>query len=99
MHPNMIARSSGELGVGGDQLIYTGSNLVTNMTLRSGTTASLLAVKDGSTIKWSISLIATTAAGDQVHSVAFPGGIKLGSNLTVTVSGTGALAYVAFKPH
>lgn len=97
MHPNMIARSSGALAVGAAQSISTVPCIVSALTLRSGTTGASLTILDGGTAKWALSLIATTAAGDQTVSVTFPGGLQISGALTATVVGTGALGYIALK--
>jgi hypothetical protein len=76
---------------------YAGRCRLTALTLRSGTTASKVTVRDGGaggTIVWELSLILTAAAGDQSHSISFPDGLLCATDMHVTVSGTGAEAYV-----
>lgn len=95
MPDNSVSSNAGEIGVVTDFSLSATPCVVTAITLRSGTTASSLVLKDGATVKWGISLIATTAAGDQTHSVSFPRGLKFSTSCIVTQVGTGSKGYVA----
>ncbi len=98
---NSISKSS--YGITADAVVSAVPAIITAITLRSGTTASSLVLYDNASaasgnIVWSVSLIATTAAGDQTHSISFPDGIVCTNGIYADWTGTGAIGYVAHKP-
>lgn len=76
------------------------AGLLYGITLNSGTTASSIIIKNGGssgTNIWKLTLIATTAAGDQTTSITFPVPIVCSTDIYATLAGTGATAYVQYK--
>jgi len=76
------------------------AGLLYGVTLRSGTTASSILLRNGGssgTVLWGLSLASTAAAGDTTTSVTFPYPIIFSTDIYATLTGTGALAYVAYK--
>ncbi len=84
-----------------DAIVSAVPCIITSITLLSGTTASSLKIYDNAaaatgTNVWSVSLIATTAAGDQSHSIA---GLEIActNGAYVDWTGTGAIGYIGYK--
>ena len=91
-------KSSG--AIASSAAITTTPCLVWAITFRSGTTAGSVVIRDGGaggTVIWTISYAATTAAGDVTLSKTFAKPIDCATSLYVTMSGTGAEAYVAYE--
>lgn len=97
MLANSVSSNAGEIGVVADFSLSATPCIVTAITLRSGTTATSLVLKDGATTKWGLSMAATAAAGDSTISVPFPHGLKFSTSLLVTQVGTGSKGYVAIS--
>lgn len=84
-----------------DAVVSATPCLITGITLRSGTGASSLVLYDNATaasgtIVWSVSLIATTAAGDQTHSITFPYPLACTNGCYVDWTGTAAIGNISF---
>lgn len=96
------AASSGAIAASAQiTTVNAGACLVSTITLLSGTAASSMTLRDGGasgTIKWKISLIATTAAGDQNQSFYFDPPLAFGTDLYATMAGTAAVGYIAYIP-
>jgi hypothetical protein len=92
------SKSSGVLAVGTATSVSTTPCLVTAITLRVGTTATSLSLLDNAVSQWIISNVAVTAAGDTTISMTFPHGLIFSTNLTMTLAGTNATAYIAYQP-
>lgn len=96
-----ISKSS--LPITADAVVSAVPAILTGITLRSGSTASSLVLYNNASaasgdIVWAVSLIATTAAGDQTHSITFPDGIVCTLGIYCDWTGTGAIGYVSHKP-
>ncbi len=96
---NTASKSTGPITA--DAVVSAVPCIITAITLRSGTGASSLVIYDNATeasgdIKWAASLAATTAAGDQTHSIA---GLDIActNGAYVDWTGTGAIGYIGFK--
>lgn len=101
MQVDGTSTSSGSITA--DAVVSATPCVVTAITLRSGTTTSSLLLYNhasaaSGTLMWSVSLIATTGAGDQTHSISFPDGLAFPIGCYVDWAGTGAIGYISFKP-
>lgn len=70
------------------------------VTLRSGTSASSVSLRNGGasgTILWTLSNVATTAAGDTTIIQNFTEPIDFSTDIYLSIAGTGAEAFVAYK--
>ena len=90
--------SSGEIS--SSNVVTAGPTLVWAITLRSGTSASKVELRDGGsggTLLWAISFAATTIVGDVTVSKTFAKPLIFSTSCYATLAGTGALAYVAYE--
>jgi hypothetical protein len=76
------------------------AGLLYGLTLLSGTADSKILIEDGGsggTAVWALSLNGTTAAGETSESIAFAVPIVCETDIYANITGTAAIAYVAYK--
>jgi len=94
---NRACKSSGDIAT--TAAVTTVPCLVWGITLRSGTTAGKIILQDGNggTAKWTITTIASTAAGDAVNSISFAKPLIFTSSCYAVMSGTAAVGLVEYE--
>lgn len=74
--------------------LLSGSGVIQAVTLVAGSAASTATLYDAAT-QTGTPLWEAKAPANESASVSFPSGLKLGTGLSLTLAGTGAVAYVA----
>lgn len=73
--------------------LLSGLGVIQTITLVGGSTASTLTIYDALT-QAGTALWELKAAANEVATVEFPVGLKVGTGISVTLGGTGATAYI-----
>lgn len=74
--------------------LFSGLGVMQTITLVGGSTASTLTLYDALT-QTGTPLWELKAAANEVATIDFPAGLRVGTGISATLGGTGALAYIS----
>ena len=74
--------------------LFSGPGVIQAITLAAGSTAATATLYDAVT-QTGTALWEVKAPADESVSITFPAGLRIGTGISITLTGTGAVAYTA----